>query len=665
MKFKEIELNDFRQFFGHQTLSFASGKDKNVTLIHGVNGAGKTHTLEAINWCLYGEYIPHRGAIVSKERAFKANFGEELECSVSIWYEHEGELYVATRKGRARKVKYDSSIAYGAKEKDEIERYKSFTLQMLPPREDDFKVFKRAESGMKEVPDPTITIDRALPVNAKQYFLFDGEKIDQLSKPEHDADVKEAVRNILQLPAIERAIEHMKTIKKDLLVNLKKTARTVSEEDLFNALEEIDKGIDLSTKAQVEGELRLSRVKELKGKIEQDLRKYGAIKELTNRRDDLLRNYQLCQGRIKNIKIKVAETLANSSLILCKKIVEDTAGLIEERRQKGNIPPGIREPFIKDLIEKRLCICGNDLSDGSPGKRQIEKFMVDSRTSTHLAEELSEIIGDLNQIRRYNKELPENLRKSLSDWLNSKSELDDISGRLEDVHSQIEKVGHADIERLAKGLRECDNDERRILRELAEIDVKIRQFRGYRAEVEKELRQISKTKSASGELARLTKLAEMSVEVFQNVYEEFAKKKREEIEEELKKIFYKLIWKKDQFPDVSLTENYCLQLYDKYGSPAREELSAGERQILSLSFITAMAFVIGGTIPLIMDTPFGRLSSEHRANIVREVPNLTNQWVLLVQDEEVSPVMLDILRSRVSKEYKLSFEDGCTTIQEI
>ena len=665
MKFKEIELDDFRQFFGHQTLSFAGGKNNNVTLIHGMNGAGKTHTLEAINWCLYGEQIPHRGGIVSKEKAFHAEFGEDLECKVSIWYEHEGDLYVATRKGRARKVKHDPSVTHRTKEKDELERYKSFTLQMLPPKEEDFKVLRMTEAGPKEVPDPTITIDRALPVNAKQYFLFDGEKIDQLSKPEHDSDVKEAVRNILQLPAIERAIEHMKAIKKDFVAKLKRTARTHSEQDLFNALEEIDKGIDLSTKAQAERELRLSQVRDLKAKIEQDLRKFTAIKELTNRKDDLLKNHQLCQARIKSNKINVAEILANSSLIICKKIIDDTAGLMEERRQKGNIPPGIREPFIKDLIGKGLCICGNDLSDGSSGKCQIEKYMVESRTNTQIAEELSEIVADLNQIKRSNRELPGNLKKHLSNWINSITELEDIASRLEDVHRQIEKVGHADIEKLAKSLREYENDERRILRELAEIDFKMREFREYRAQIENQLKVVSRTKSAAGELARLTKLAEMSVDVFENVYEEFARKKREEIEEELKKVFYQLILKKDQFPDVSLTENYSLLLYDKYGSPAREELSAGERQILSLSFITATAFAIGGTIPLIMDTPFGRLSSEHRANVVKEIPNLTNQWVLLVQDEEVSPEMLDILRPRVGKEYKLIFEDGCTSIEEI
>jgi DNA sulfur modification protein DndD len=661
VKFSEIEFEDFRQFYGKQTLRFATGKDNNVTLINGVNGAGKTHTLEAINWCLYGEYIKNRGAIVSKEKAFHADFGDVIECKVSIWYTHEGEECVAIRKGRARKVKHDPY----AKEKEDVDRYKGFTLQMLPEKEDDFKVLKRTDAGMKELPDPTITIDRALPINAKQYFLFDGEKIDQLSKPEHDADVKEAVRNILQLPAIERAMDHLKTIKKDFMSKLKKTAKNYSDEDLFKALEDIDNGIDGAKKAQEDSELKLSQVRELKSKIENDLRKFSAIKELTNRRDDLKQNYERCQARIRSNKSKIAETLASSSLILCKTLVEDTAAPLDERRQKGHIPPGIREPFIKDLIEKGVCICGNDLRDGSDGKCQLEKFMIESRTNTLIAEELNELIGDLTQIKRAGAQLPETLKKSLAEWISSRDELDDIAGRLEDVHNQIEKFGHADIEKLGKSLRECEKDERDILRDLAEIETALRNFRSYRAEIEKALRQITKTKTASGEFARLTELAEMSHNVFQNVYEEFARRKRGEIEEELKRIFYRLIWKKEQFPDVRLTENYSLQIYDRYGSPAREELSAGERQILSLSFITSMAFVIGGTLPLIMDTPFGRLSSEHRANIVKEVPDLTNQWVLLVQDEEVSTEMLDILRPRVGKEYMLRFEDGCTAIEEV
>jgi DNA sulfur modification protein DndD len=662
MKFIEIELNDYRQFFGRQSLTLASGKEQNVTLINGPNGAGKTHLFEAINWCLYGQYIENRGAIVSKEKAVTADFGEEIECSVSIWYTHEGKQFVAVRKGRARKIKHIPSLI---EEKEEIERYKGFKLQMLPPNEDDFKVFERTDSGMTPVSDPTITIDRALPENARQYFLFDGEKIEQLSKPEHDHEVREAVRNVLQLPSIERAIDHLKTVKRELLAKAKKVSKDVSEEDLFEAVEEIDRAKDEAIKAYKDRSTKINQVRELKSKIDQDLRKFSSIKELTQRRADLQRSYDSCRLRIKNIKARIVEILSNSHLITCLKLVEDSSALLENRRAKGQIPPGIRETFIRDLIEKGKCICGNDLSEGSQGRDEIEKFMLESRTSTRIAEELSEVMADLNQIKQANVELSRDLKKNLSDWISSIDELEEIVGRLEDVHSQIKKIGEPDIAKLEKSRRQCEDDERRLLKEQAQIEMKIREFATYIKDIESKLKKLAKSKGASGELARLSNLAEMAIKVFETVYEEFAKKKRAEIEDQLKKIFYKLMWKKDQFPDVRLTDGYSLELYDKYGSPAREELSAGERQVLSLSFITAMAFVTGGAIPLIMDTPFGRLFKEHRLNITKEIPKLTNQWVLLVQDEEINQDMIDLLMPRLGRKYELLFDDGCTQIKEV
>jgi len=665
MKFIEIELNDYRQFYGRQILNLASGKKENITLVNGANGAGKTHLFEAINWCLYGQYIENRGAIVSKEKAVSLDFGEEEECSVSVWYTHEGKEFSAVRKGRAKKVRHRPTITTDTEETEDIERYKNFKLQMLSPKEDDFKVFERTEGGMVEVSDPSITTDRALPENARQYFLFDGEKIDQLSKPEHDHEVKEAVRNVLQLPSIEKAIDHLKTIKRELLTKAKRTPTSVNEEELFKAVEDIDRATEAAKKAHKDCGEKITKTRELKNKIDQDLRKFSSIKELTKRRDDLQRSYDSCKARIKNNKNSLAEVLGNSHLITCVQLVADSRGLLDSRRAKGQIPPGIRETFINDLVKKGKCICGNDLSEGCIGRVTIEKFMIDSKTDTMIAEELSEVMGDLNQVMQANVKLSNDLKKYLSDWITSIDELDDISGRLEDVHSQIKKIGEPNIEKLEKSRRDCENEERRLLKEQAEIEIQINEFTEYIKDIEKELKKLTKNKSAAGELARLSKLTEMSINVFETVYEEFAKKKRMEIQEQLKEIFYKLIWKKDQFPDVRLTDGYSLELYDKYGSPAREELSAGERQVLSLSFITSMAFVTGGTIPLIMDTPFGRLFKEHRLNITEEIPSLTNQWVLFVQDEEINPEMLNIMEPRLGREYQLLFDDGCTEIREV
>lgn len=665
MRFQQIQLQDYRQFFGEQTLTFASGKEGNITLINGANGAGKTHLFEAMNWCLYGEYIQNRGAIVSKEKAVTVNFGEEIDCTVSIWYSHEGSDYVVVRRGRAKKIRLGSRTSQNEKDTEGLAKYKGFTLQMLPPKEDDFRVFRKTPAGAKELSDPSMTIDRALPQNARQYFLFDGEKMDELSKPEHDREVKEAVRNILQLPSIERAIEHLKNVRKDLVSKAKKLATTAGEEDLFRAMEDIQGAMDEAKKALQDRSEKIAQVRNLKMKIDEDLRKFARIKELTRRRDDLQKSYDLCQKRTWDLKDRLAELLGKSHLITCHKVIADAGRFLEERREKGQIPPGIREPFIKDLIEKGRCICGNDLSEGTAAKVEIEGFLKESRTRTRVAEEVLELMADLNQVKHSSTEVAKNLKKTLSDWLSSTDELDDIAGRLEDVHSQIKKVGDADITKLEKSRKECENDERNLIREQAEIELTMKDFVNYARDIEKELKRITKSKSASGDVARRAKLCNMAIEIFEAVYEDFARKKREEIEEQLKKIFYRLIWKKEQFPDVRLTEHYSLQMYDKYGAPAREELSAGERQVLSLAFITSMAFVTGGRIPLVMDTPFGRLFSEHRANIAREIPELTNQWILLVQDEEVSKDTLNILMPRVGAEYQLSFADGCTTIEEV
>ena len=47
--------------------------------------------------------------------------------------------------------------------------------------------------------------------------------------------------------------------------------------------------------------------------------------------------------------------------IYLKKEIEQTYKIIEEKVEKGELPPRIKETFIKELLEKGHCICGNEL----------------------------------------------------------------------------------------------------------------------------------------------------------------------------------------------------------------------------------------------------------------------------------------------------------------
>ena len=39
--------------------------------------------------------------------------------------------------------------------------------------------------------------------------------------------------------------------------------------------------------------------------------------------------------------------------------------VLEQKRERGEIPSGIRETFLKDLLDEMRCICGRPIHDGS------------------------------------------------------------------------------------------------------------------------------------------------------------------------------------------------------------------------------------------------------------------------------------------------------------
>ena len=53
MKFKQLTIENFRPFFGKQTIHFSNDDNKPITLVTAPNNWGKTSIYEAIKWCLY------------------------------------------------------------------------------------------------------------------------------------------------------------------------------------------------------------------------------------------------------------------------------------------------------------------------------------------------------------------------------------------------------------------------------------------------------------------------------------------------------------------------------------------------------------------------------------------------------------------------------------
>src|SRR3954464_10280137 len=113
MQLLEITLENFRQFQGKQSISFAGQGDQNVTLVYGPNGGGKTTLLNAFIWALYGTFTddfeqPER--LIHGDTWAKAEAGTRLPAMVELQFEHAGRRYRLVRRASVTKESSDQKL---------------------------------------------------------------------------------------------------------------------------------------------------------------------------------------------------------------------------------------------------------------------------------------------------------------------------------------------------------------------------------------------------------------------------------------------------------------------------------------------------------------------------------------------------------------------------
>ena len=170
--------------------------------------------------------------------------------------------------------------------------------------------------------------------------------------------------------------------------------------------------------------------------------------------------------------------------------------------------------------------------------------------------------------------------------------LDEVSRHL------LHGVEHEEVAALEK--RRTDN-QIAIQRIEADIGRLEERLENQRKELERHKDSIEKaqlSEKRTQDLQRRFSLARKSSDAVEGILEAFASEMRRSIEAQAKEIFQSLALKDSQFQDVQFGEDYHLEVIDRWGLPARPELSAGERQVLSLAFITGMAKVTVGGSPV-------------------------------------------------------------------
>jgi DNA sulfur modification protein DndD len=103
---------------------------------------------------------------------------------------------------------------------------------------------------------------------------------------------------------------------------------------------------------------------------------------------------------------------------------------------------------------------------------------------------------------------------------------------------------------------------------------------------------------------------------------------------------------------------FAVTIKDKDGQPiAKDQLSAGEKQVYAISMLWALSKTSGRPLPVIVDTPLARLDRDHRSLLAQHYfPAASHQVVILSTDTEVDEDYFEQLAPAISKAYLLEFD---------
>ncbi len=111
---------------------------------------------------------------------------------------------------------------------------------------------------------------------------------------------------------------------------------------------------------------------------------------------------------------------------------------------------------------------------------------------------------------------------------------------------------------------------------------------------------------------------------------------------------------------IEIDDTYTLKFIDNRGAPVgRSSLSSGVKQLVATAVLWAMKEVPGHEIPVIIDTPLGRIDRENQENMLLSYyPNLAKQVFVLPTNAEIDHRKFNLIRDRVAKQYRIFNETG-------
>lgn len=656
MIIQSLEMINFRQYYGKQKIEFADNKEKIVTVIIGENGRGKTGIYRAIMLAIFGDIkldqdVKEAHIVLANLKALEEE-EKGIESSVVLNFTHDKNDFILKRKYFSRKES-------NGKVKEQLLEVELINVTTNEQWKSENEIY--------------LVLRKMIDERVKHYFFFDGERIERLTRAssKQKEEVAVGIKNLLK---IEEVIKAKEVISK-LLLKIKRELQQNSTGEYKKGLNEMAvKEERLKKLRDMEIGLKENLIEEQTNlrELEKVLKEYDSLKKILEEREYLITKLKALEEGFKAKEEQLKIYNKYLPLMMSEETLSIVANTISREIETQNVS-GITSDLLDKLLNDFKCICGNDLEEGSTPYLQIQSIQ-SSVKAFEQKKHLHDLLNSIYQLISYLKGRQESIFYQLQEIKNISFEKDEIKFKIENLDKILNKNEESDVKVFNEKRNESIKKIIKIEHSLVNNSKNIVEQEKVNKNYSLALKELERRSGIHSKLLIKNDVLEKSFQSINKLIDVFEKELISELEIATQQNFSKLLDDSGQtmLKQVKIKEDYSIEILNAFNQPFLANISQGQRQVLSLSFITALAQVSGGKnileMPLLMDTPFGRLSGVHQQNLIDYLPQISSQWVLLVTDREFGNQEEEMFAKNgsIGKYYRLnSIEPGVTIIEEM
>ena len=689
MQLKEISLNNFRIYKGRNTINLLPDGDKNIIIISGKNGFGKTTFLMSLVWCLYGKQMYMVDELYKTEIAQKGGYAKYIAGSMNRLADLKGES------------KFSVSLTFtGVKmltgNYSDVQITRSYDT-----RTSDEKVVVRIDGQLNEIIRDLTTDkqdgaeifirDFILPIEIAKFFFFDAEKIVSLAEinsTEQRKNLSKAYTEVLGIKKYEDLKETLESLQDDYR---KKSATPEDRKELNQIKADIDnKSIEIENvdeqivKLTEEKDEKKNESEEIQKKlvIEGNSITIEELNKLKEQENEYKETIESLKNQLKELFDYIPFGLAGEVLNdvsdqlekeqnyndakfqqddVEQKTTQILQGIEDEKKNKDFVVPiNIRDFYedqIRHLIKKYFFSQVPKVSDN---------FVTLHDFSMQQKNELDTLVNHLKHSFR------ENFTKISDENQRTKNELDKISRKIRNAEKDTEdeqiRYLRSNKERLDKNVSDLES-------EITSCHEKIGELKGDIKTLKQRQETLRKRLDDSRQYSQKERKTKQIIAELKNFIRDFKEATKQKLEQNILNELKTLMHKKHLIHSVKVTINQAgddidINLYDARDNKIdRGDLSMGERQMYATALLKSLVCESEIDFPVFIDSPMQKFDTEHAQNVLKEFyPSVSNQVVLfpLLIKELTESEYDNILKPNVNKTFIIkNFNSEWSQFEEI